>query len=51
VTATPIPTNIIAQGPTNTPAPTLPPTGSPVVLGGIVGGLLFLLGGLALLFL
>jgi hypothetical protein len=51
VTATPGPTNVIAQGPTITPAPTLPPTGNPVVVGGLLGGILFLLGGLALLFL
>lgn len=36
---------------TVTPAPSLPPTGNPVVMGGVVGGLLFVLGGLALLFL
>lgn len=51
VTATPVPTNLIAQGPTNTPAPTLPATGNPVVMGGIIGGVLFVLGGLALLLL
>lgn len=36
---------------TVTPAPSLPPTGNPVVMGGILGGVLFVLGGLALLFL
>lgn len=51
VTATPIPTNVIVQGPTLTPRPTLPATGNPVVYGGIVGGVLFVLGGLALLLL
>ncbi len=51
VTASPAPTNVIVQGPTTTPAPTLPPTGNPVVVGGLLGGLLFVLGGLALLFL
>lgn len=34
-----------------TATPTLPPTGSPIVIGGIVGGILVLLGGLALLIL
>ena len=36
---------------TTTPIPTLPPTGNPLVIGGILGGILFVLGGLALLFL
>jgi len=51
VTATPIPTNVIVQGPTTAPRPTLPATGNPVVTGGIIGGVLFVLGGLALLLL
>lgn len=33
------------------PTPTLIPTGSPLVIGGIIGGILFILGGLALLLL
>ena len=37
--------------PTETPVPTLPPTGNPVTVVGIIGGILFVLGGLALLFL
>ena len=37
--------------PTDTPVPTLPPTGNPLVLSGIVGGILFILGGIVLLFL
>lgn len=45
VTSTPAP------GVSVTPAPTLPPTGNPLVIGGILGGVLFVLGGLALLFL
>lgn len=40
-----------AAGGVTTPAPTLPPTGNPFVIGGILGGVLFILGGLALLFL
>lgn len=40
-----------AAGGTTTPVPTLPPTGNPYVVGGILGGILFILGGLALLFL
>lgn len=48
VLGSPTPTEaLIAEGPT----PTLPPTGNPFVIGGIVGGVLILLGGLALLFL
>ncbi len=46
---TPAPTR--PQGGIETPVPTLPPTGSGVVAGGIIGGILFILGGLALLFL
>lgn len=46
-TATPNPTEI----PGVTGVPTLPPTGSPMVLGGIIGGVLIILGGLALLIL
>lgn len=37
--------------PTDTPVPTLPPTGNPLVLSGIIGGILFILGGIVLLFL
>ena len=47
-TFTPTPTTEIAV---STPIPTLPPTGNPVVITGLIGGFLFLLGGLALLFL
>lgn len=47
ITATPTPTEV----PGVTGVPTLPPTGNPMVLGGIVGGLLVILGGLALLIL
>ncbi len=47
-TFTPTPTTEIAV---STPIPTLPPTGNPVVVTGLIGGFLFLLGGLALLFL
>lgn len=46
---TPTPTTAFAA--TETPVPTLPPTGSPVVITGIIGGILFILGGLVLLFL
>lgn len=35
----------------NTPTPTIAETGNPVVYGGIIGGILFVLGGIALLFL
>ncbi|GEM_PF-2313421 len=45
-TPTPTPQEFV-----ETPIPTLPPTGSPLVVGGIIGGILFVLGGLALLFL
>lgn len=57
VVITPAPTEIVVvvtQPPTeaiSTPIPTLPPTGNPLVMGGIIGGLLFVLSGLALLFL
>lgn len=60
-TETPTPTEIVVvtttltppQGGvvTTTPIPTLPPTGNPFVVGGMIGGVLFILGGLALLFL
>lgn len=46
-TSTPTPT----VGLFVTPVPTLPPTGNPFVIGGILGGVLFILGGMALLFL
>ncbi len=46
-TPTPTPVEIAVS----TPIPTLPPTGNPVVITGLVGGFLFLLGGLVLLFL
>ncbi len=46
-TPTPTPVEIVVS----TPIPTLPPTGNPVVITGLIGGFLFLLGGLALLFL
>ncbi len=46
-TPTPTPVEIAVS----TPIPTLPPTGNPVVITGLIGGFLFLLGGLALLFL
>ncbi len=51
VSSTPTPTPTTPQGGIETPIPTLPPTGSPLVVGGIIGGILFILGGLALLFL
>lgn len=62
VTTTPAPTTIVVVSPTpttpqggpevtTTPIPTLPPTGNPFVIGGILGGVLFVLGGMALLFL
>ncbi len=35
----------------NTPTPTIAETGNPVVYGGIIGGIIFVLGGIALLFL
>jgi hypothetical protein len=47
---TPVPTESVFV-PTETPVPTLPPTGSPLVIGGVIGGVLFILGGLFLLFL
>ncbi|MBI4097486.1 MAG: fibronectin type III domain-containing protein [Candidatus Levybacteria bacterium] len=51
-TPTPTPTPTTAsQGGIETPTPTLPPTGNPVVITGIIGGVLFILGGIALLFL
>lgn len=37
--------------PTETPVPTLPPTGNPLVITGMIGGVLFLLGGIFLFFL
>lgn len=43
----PTPTQTVVE----TPIPTLPPTGSPLVITGIIGGVLFILGGIALLFL
>jgi len=55
VSSTPTPTT--PQGSTPTPTtpftevsttPTLPPTGNPLVIGGIIGGILIVLGGLAL---
>lgn len=49
VSSTPTPTT--SQGGIETPIPTLPPTGSPFVAGGIIGGILFILGGIVLLFL
>lgn len=45
------PTPTTTQIAVSTPIPTLPPTGSPVVVTGIIGGILFVLGGLVLLFL
>ena len=51
VVSTPTPTTAQGGGETTTPAPSLPPTGNPLVITGLIGGFLFLLGGLALLFL
>ncbi len=67
ITETPTPTTEITSTPTRvvvvvtsvpqtpqaptTPVPTLPATGNPLVTGGIIGGLLFVVGGLALLLL
>lgn len=51
VSSTPTPTTPPQGGEETTPVPTLPPTGNPFVIGGILGGVLFILGGLALLFL
>lgn len=58
-TSTPTPTTLITGTVTPTPTvpseitttPTLPPTGNPLVMGGIIGGILILLGGIALLIL
>ncbi len=57
VTSTPTPTSSIISSPTPTsefgvsPIPSLPPTGNPVVLGGVVGALFIIIGGIALLLL